>query len=122
MSFAMKSSTPNGQAFSISTITQIKKILIFGDIAVNGFWAFMWFVTFCYTADQLRRNTISRSLITTGEQKCLNSTVAFSFFSIILWVSVCVCLCLCVSMSVCVCVGVSVYVSLCVSLCLSAYL
>ncbi len=63
-------------------------VVIIVDIAVNGFWAFMWFVTFCFTADQ-NRKTPDKELFSTSERNCANAGVAFSFFAIILWVSQC---------------------------------
>ena len=63
---------------------QLKMIIIGVDIAVNALWAFMWFVNFSYTTDQRRRGFIS----TDGAiRNCANAGIAFSFFSIILWVS-----------------------------------
>ncbi len=65
---------------------QIKKVIVLVDIVANAFWGFMWFVCFCFTADQLRQ---SGNLITTSaERNCANSGVAFSFFSVLAWVSV----------------------------------
>ena len=58
-------------------------VLIVVDMAVNSFWGFMWFVNFCYTADQRRRVTI----FDTAARNSANAGIAFSFFSIILWVS-----------------------------------
>ena len=64
---------------------QMKKLLLVIDIAVNGLWSFMWFVTFIYTADQWRKT--NRNGFSTSSTNCANSGVAFSFFSILLWVS-----------------------------------
>lgn len=57
------------------------------DAVTNGIWAFMWFVCFCYTADQLRNNVIP---LPTGAYNCAGAGIAFSFFCILIWVSVCV--------------------------------
>ena len=65
---------------------QLKMLIIGVDIAVNAFWAFMWFVNFCYTADQ-RRRTNGDIIERTAIKNCANAGIAFSFFSIILWVS-----------------------------------
>ena len=64
---------------------QMKKLLLVVDIAVNGLWAFMWFVAFIYTADQWRK--ADRTYIVSSVTNCANSGVAFSFFSTLLWVS-----------------------------------
>ena len=66
-------------------VWQIKKVLVLVDAIANGLWGFMWFVCFCYTADQWRRmpkNGFPSSIV-----NCGNSGVAFSFFSIIVFVS-----------------------------------
>ena len=63
----------------------IKKVLIIADIVVSGVWAFMWFAVFCFTADQRGKgdySTVDLSIV-----NCMNSIVVFSFFSILLWVS-----------------------------------
>ena len=52
-------------------------------MAVTGLWAFFWFVSFCYTADQRRKSNLRLS---SSVRNCMNSTIAFSFFSIFLWV------------------------------------
>ena len=64
---------------------QIRKVLIIADIAVSGVWTFMWFVAFCYTADQRRQSDYTGLPLSTIN--CMNSVVAFSFFSILIWVS-----------------------------------
>ena len=60
------------------------------DAGVNGLWGFMWFVCFCYTADQWRR-VDGENNFDTSTVNCARSGVAFSFFCILIWVSVCVC-------------------------------
>ena len=55
------------------------------DIAVSGLWEFMWFVAFCFTADQLRKR--NGPALSTPARNCANSGVAFSFFSLFAWVS-----------------------------------
>lgn len=61
---------------------QMKKVILLVDIVANAFWGFMWFVCFCFTANQLRQTGIP------AVQNCANSGVAFSFFSVLAWVSV----------------------------------
>ncbi|KAL5473564.1 hypothetical protein EMCRGX_G028057 [Ephydatia muelleri] len=63
----------------------MKKLLLVVDIAVNGLWAFMWFVAFIYTADQWRK---TGSISDTSITNCANSGVAFSFFSTLLWIAI----------------------------------
>ena len=69
--------------YIVLVLFQIKKVLVLVDAIANGLWGFMWFVCFCYTADQRRRITFLGSALT----NCANSGVAFSFFSIIIFVS-----------------------------------
>ena len=49
---------------------------------MSGFCTFMWFVTFCFTANERRKTDADLS---TAIDNCMNSVVAFSFFSIIFW-------------------------------------
>lgn len=43
----------------------------------------MWFVNFCFTTDQRRRTRI----LDTAVANCANAGIAFSFFSLFVWVS-----------------------------------
>ena len=81
--FLMKDVLYNVLDFS-DNIT-MKKLLLVIDIAVNGLWSFMWFVTFIYTADQWRK---TNNRFSTSSTNCANSGVAFSFFSILLWIAI----------------------------------
>ena len=65
--------------------SQVKKVLVLVDAIANGLWGFMWFVCFCYAADQWRRTP--KSISSVSVINCGNSGVAFSFFSIIVFVS-----------------------------------
>jgi hypothetical protein len=66
-------------------VWQIKKVLVLVDAIANGLWGFMWFVCFCYAADQWRRTPKDGDA--PSMVNCGNSGVAFSFFSIIVFVS-----------------------------------
>ena len=62
-----------------------KKYLTLGDLAFSALWCFLWFIGFCYLADMWRKtNTDSFS---TMEINNCQAAIAFSFFSIITWVS-----------------------------------
>ena len=65
---------------------QVKKVVIIVDAAANGLWAFLWFVAFAYLADQWRRTDKTDFVISTPVTNCARSGVAFSFFSIFIWV------------------------------------
>jgi hypothetical protein len=65
----------------------VKKIVIIIDMSVNGLWAFLWFVGFCYTADQYRNNNPMMDL-NPAQVNNLQAAIAFSFFSILLWISI----------------------------------
>jgi len=63
----------------------VKKVILLVDAVTNGIWAFMWFVCFCYTADQMRNNRLT---LTGGALGCANAGIAFSFFCILLWIAI----------------------------------
>ncbi|XDV51098.1 hypothetical protein PO909_020044, partial [Leuciscus waleckii] len=94
---------------------QERKYVVLADLGFSGAWTFLWFVCFCLTADQW-----TKTINTTGIPKdAAQAVIAFSFFSLASWVSVCVCVCVCVCSSgvwsdrVCVCVCVYLYNYLC---------
>ena len=62
---------------------QVKKVIVVVDAITNGFWGFMWFVCFCFTANERRLTNI----LNTPIRNCANSGVAFSFFNIFVFVS-----------------------------------
>ena len=58
------------------------------DMGVSGFWGFMWFVAFCFITDQYRLgNVAGNKEIDVPIRTCMGATIAFSLFSIFLWVS-----------------------------------
>ena len=61
-------------------------MILIVDAAANGLWGFMWFVAFVYLADQWRK-TEGKDNLSTSTYNCANSGVAFSFFSVFIWVS-----------------------------------
>ena len=63
---------------------QVKLALCLGDAIIAGFWGFMWFVCFCFTADKKS----SSNVLNSAALNCVNSGIAFSFFSILVWVGV----------------------------------
>ncbi|XP_015672205.1 TGF-beta-activated kinase 1 and MAP3K7-binding protein 1 isoform X2 [Protobothrops mucrosquamatus] len=67
----------------ISSVKDRKKAVL-SDIGVSGFWAFLWFVGFCFLADQWRVSKEEDSLLNEGSDAA-RAAIAFSFFSIFTW-------------------------------------
>ena len=75
-----------------------KKYITLADLAFSALWCFLWFVGFCYLADMWRR--MNTAPLSTEQVNNCQAAIAFSFFSIITWVSLfrvysSVCLILC---------------------------
>ena len=64
---------------------QVKQVMVIVDAVTSGLWGFMWFVAFVYSADQWRKADF-KSNLSSSTVNCANSGVAFSFFSIFVWV------------------------------------
>ena len=62
-----------------------KKYITLGDLAFSAFWCFLWFVGFCYLADMWRKQ--NKDPFSTMQINNCQAAIAFSFFSIITWVS-----------------------------------
>jgi len=62
-----------------------KKYITLGDLAFSALWCFLWFIGFCYLADMWRK-TSKHTYVTMEINNC-QAAIAFSFFSIIVWVS-----------------------------------
>lgn len=60
-----------------------RRHLVTADLGFSSIWAFLWFVGFCFLADQWRKSTIQSQNVTNHAR----ATIAFSFFSIFTWVS-----------------------------------
>uniref|UniRef100_A0A8C5RDJ1 MARVEL domain-containing protein n=1 Tax=Laticauda laticaudata TaxID=8630 RepID=A0A8C5RDJ1_LATLA len=52
---------------------------------LTGFWSFLWFVAFCFLANQWQRTPDSKGASQGGD--AARAAIAFSFFSIISWVA-----------------------------------
>lgn len=63
-----------------------KKYITLADLGFSALWCFLWFIGFCYLADMWRRSTDTDSYLTYEVNNC-QAAIAFSFFSIITWVS-----------------------------------
>lgn len=62
-----------------------KKYITLADLGFSALWCFLWFIGFCYLADMWRRANTDSYL--TYEVNNCQAAIAFSFFSIITWVS-----------------------------------
>ena len=62
-----------------------KKYITLGDLAFSALWCFLWFIGFCYLVDMWRR-TSKDDYVPMQLNNC-QAAIAFSFFSIIVWVS-----------------------------------
>lgn len=62
-----------------------KKYITLGDLAFSALWCFLWFIGFCYLVDMWRR-TSKDDYVPMQINNC-QAAIAFSFFSIIVWVS-----------------------------------
>ncbi|XP_066490358.1 synaptogyrin-1 isoform X2 [Tiliqua scincoides] len=68
----------------ISSVKDRKKAVL-SDIGVSGLWAFLWFVSFCFLADQWRVSKSEYNPLNEGADAA-RAAIAFSFFSIFTWV------------------------------------
>uniref|UniRef100_A0A8C6XKB3 Synaptogyrin n=1 Tax=Naja naja TaxID=35670 RepID=A0A8C6XKB3_NAJNA len=62
-----------------------RKRLVLVDLGFSGFWSFLWFVAFCFLANQWQRTPDSKGASQGGD--AARAAIAFSFFSIISWVA-----------------------------------
>ncbi|XP_063042839.1 synaptogyrin-3a [Engraulis encrasicolus] len=67
----------------ISSIKDRKKAVMV-EIGFSGFWTFMWFVSFCFLANQWSRTTPDELPLNQGADAA-RAAIAFSFFSIFTW-------------------------------------
>ncbi|NP_001086788.1 synaptogyrin 2 S homeolog [Xenopus laevis] len=59
-----------------------RKYIVLGDLGFSVLWSFLWFVGFCFLANQWAA-TVTQDL--TGRDSA-QSAIAFSFFSILSWI------------------------------------
>uniref|UniRef100_A0A2I3H418 Synaptogyrin 1 n=1 Tax=Nomascus leucogenys TaxID=61853 RepID=A0A2I3H418_NOMLE len=72
----------------ISSVKDRKKAVL-SDIGVSAFWAFLWFVGFCYLANQWQVSKPKDNPLNEGTDAA-RAAIAFSFFSIFTWVTLAV--------------------------------
>ncbi|KAJ0058165.1 hypothetical protein NL108_008802, partial [Boleophthalmus pectinirostris] len=68
---------------SISSVKDRKKAIML-EIGFSGFWTFLFFVSFCFLANQWSRTTPDMLPLNQGADAA-RAAIAFSFFSIITW-------------------------------------
>ncbi|XP_035254235.1 synaptogyrin-1-like isoform X2 [Anguilla rostrata] len=67
----------------ISSVKDRKKAVL-ADIGVSAFWSFMWFVGFCFLANQWQVAKLEDNPLKEGGDAA-RAAIAFSFFSIFTW-------------------------------------
>ncbi|CAO2601736.1 Syngr1, partial [Lemmus lemmus] len=67
----------------ISSVKDRKKAVL-SDIGVSAFWAFFWFVGFCFLANQWQVSKVQDNPLNEGTDAA-RAAIAFSFFSIFTW-------------------------------------
>ncbi|KAM4698569.1 synaptogyrin-3 [Rhinophrynus dorsalis] len=68
----------------ISSVKDRKKAVLV-DMGFSGVWAFLWFVAFCFLANQWQRTEDGPGVKQAAD--AARAAIAFSFFSIITWVA-----------------------------------
>ncbi|KAJ8254293.1 hypothetical protein COCON_G00209050 [Conger conger] len=67
----------------ISSVKDRKKALLV-EVGFSGFWTFMWFVGFCFLANQWQQTSPNELPLIQGADAA-RAAIAFCFFSIITW-------------------------------------
>ncbi|XP_018619886.2 synaptogyrin-3a [Scleropages formosus] len=67
----------------ISSVKDRKRAVLV-EIAFSGLWTFLWFVGFCFLANQWQRTSPKELPLAQGADAA-RAAIAFSFFSIITW-------------------------------------
>ncbi|XP_051487699.1 synaptogyrin-3 [Apus apus] len=68
----------------ISSVKDRKRAVLL-DLGFSGFLSFLWFVAFCFLANQWQRTTMSKAVSQGAD--AARAAITFSFFSIIVWVA-----------------------------------
>uniref|UniRef100_A0A8C3KE44 Synaptogyrin n=1 Tax=Calidris pygmaea TaxID=425635 RepID=A0A8C3KE44_9CHAR len=71
----------------ISSVKDRKRVVLL-DLGFSGFLSFLWFVAFCFLANQWQRTTMSKGVSQGAD--AARAAITFSFFSIIVWVALAV--------------------------------
>ncbi|KAL7846060.1 hypothetical protein AOLI_G00242520 [Acnodon oligacanthus] len=73
----------------ISSVKDRKRAVLL-EIGFSGFWTFLWFVGFCFLANQWSR-TSPKELPLEQATDAARAAIAFSFFSILTWAALTAC-------------------------------
>uniref|UniRef100_K7FEM6 Synaptogyrin 3 n=1 Tax=Pelodiscus sinensis TaxID=13735 RepID=K7FEM6_PELSI len=68
----------------ISSVKDRKRVVLL-DLGFSGFWSFLWFVAFCFLANQWQQTKPGIGVSQGAD--AARAAIAFSFFSIISWVA-----------------------------------
>ncbi|KAM6299116.1 synaptogyrin-3 [Aegotheles albertisi] len=71
----------------ISSVKDRKRAVLL-DLGFSGFLSFLWFVAFCFLANQWQRTTMSKGVSQGAD--AARAAITFSFFSIMVWVALAV--------------------------------
>ncbi|KAK2543703.1 Syngr3 [Columba livia] len=71
----------------ISSVKDRKRAVLL-DLGFSGFLSFLWFVAFCFLANQWQRTRMSKGVSQGAD--AARAAITFSFFSIIVWVALAV--------------------------------
>ncbi|NXI35920.1 SNG3 protein, partial [Galbula dea] len=71
----------------ISSVKDRKRAVLL-DLGFSGFLSFLWFVAFCFLANQWQRTAMSKGVSQGAD--AARAAITFSFFSIIVWVALAV--------------------------------
>ncbi|UJR33703.1 hypothetical protein I4U23_021132 [Adineta vaga] len=68
---------------NISNI-KTRRTIVIAELAISGILTFLWFIGFCYLADQWRQED-QKDLLGWNGRNSVQAAIAFSFFSVIIW-------------------------------------
>ncbi|CAM5142649.1 unnamed protein product [Eretmochelys imbricata] len=68
----------------ISSVKDRKRVVLL-DLGFSGLWSFLWFVAFCFLANQWQHTPDSKGASQAAD--AARAAIAFSFFSILSWVA-----------------------------------
>ncbi|KAK7879700.1 hypothetical protein WMY93_033592 [Mugilogobius chulae] len=61
-----------------------RKRAVLWDILLSGLWSVVWFITFCFLANQWQTSSLENNLLSEGSDAA-RAAILFSFFSVFSW-------------------------------------